>query len=214
VGRIRNENQDEHWAISVMPGGPVMVRCPDSSCFVAGLEEARPGRWTGSAPPPAAAPSRTGPAALSGSRPCRRVHPAQQASPLGRRPYDLRHAVVSLAAQRRCPRHRGHPPRRKRRSHGFTHPGTNRVRGTWCRGLAHPVPAQLDSPEPAADFAAAQDYRLRAVKREHRPEAPTLDTSRRRRQMTEDVRPVPCHNSRMGSELVFSVPVRLLSGTR
>ncbi len=26
--------------------------------------------------------------------------------------------------------------------------------------------------------------------------------------------PVPCQNSRMGSELVFSVPVRLLSGTR
>ncbi|MGI8451453.1 MAG: hypothetical protein ACR2MP_30565 [Streptosporangiaceae bacterium] len=28
------------------------------------------------------------------------------------------------------------------------------------------------------------------------------------------VQPVPCRNSHMGSELVFSVPVRLLSGTR
>ena len=41
--------------------------------------------------------------------------PAQHASPLARRPYDLRHAGVSLALNAGRARHRGRPPRRAQR---------------------------------------------------------------------------------------------------
>jgi hypothetical protein len=93
--------------------------------------------------------------------------------------------------------------RRKRRSQGLMHPGTDRVCGSWCRGLAHPVPAHPGGPEPAAAFAAARDYRLHAVKRERRPEAPTLDASRNRRQTTGDVE-AAFRNSRVREQLPAS----------
>ena len=51
----------------------------------------------GCSAPPAAGPSKTAPTAPSGRPPATAVFtPAQQASPLARRPYDLRHAAVSL----------------------------------------------------------------------------------------------------------------------
>lgn len=43
------------------------------------------------------------------------LSPAQQASPLGRRPYDLRHAAVSLWLNAGVPASRSRPPRRPRR---------------------------------------------------------------------------------------------------
>ena len=60
-----------------------------------GTTAAAPG--AGSSRPPGAASSRTPATTRSGPRPASRaLTPAQQRSPLGRRPCDLRHAAVSL----------------------------------------------------------------------------------------------------------------------
>ena len=76
---------------------PSPSRPPSSPCCAPTSRPTAPPQTAACSAPPAAGPSRTAPTARSGRPPARRRSPPPSLrSPLARRPYDLRHAAVSL----------------------------------------------------------------------------------------------------------------------